>query len=724
MDDEMKEIREKYDYLSEKWRKPQEERKTDLRYLMGDPWDPRDRKAREDVGRPCLSHDELRQYVNQAINSMRQNKRGIKVDPDGRGADDKTAELRQDLIRTIEYKCGAPYIYIASGFEQMIRGAYGFYRITRRYVGKTFQQEIVIKPLLNPDAVLFDWDCREVDWSDARCCFVLDWIRKDEFAKKYPKAEKKSFSADDRKVAPEWIHEDKILIAEYWEVECKPMTLYELEGGQIVDRVDKGVHVVAERDYEEKTLVQNIVNGVEIIKRIPQPGTIIPIIPNIGEEIWIDRGEGTERELVSLVRLARDPQMSLAYLVSQEAEEAKLTPKSPYIGYKGQFESDHDAWEQLTSIARAYVQVDPLVDAAGGTVLPLPRREQFTPNFGAYEIAKDSCRRAVMSAMGLQSMPTAAQRNNEKSGIALERIQSMQSVGSFHFADRFDMFLALAGHVINDWLDVVYAKELEVNLRKADDTTYKIKLNTSEPYIDDKNQESQYKIEPGEHHITVSSGPSDQSKREEVTKFLDLLVANLKSLPIPAAQQNKLIGQMIRMKQMGHWGDEMADIIDPKADNNAPQMPPVVMAQLQQIQSDAAQVVEQLKIKEAEIAELKQKLEGRVIDNQYKLEIERMKIEAELAKAEITTSAQNVAERLSFVEDMMAKLTDQAHEAELQARNLSHAKELASMPANVDQGGDTSAGGEAPGAGQAQESAGPEAPAESGAPGAGNDLQP
>ena len=57
-------------------------------------------------------------------------------------------------------------------------------------------------------------------------------------------------------------------------------------------------------------------NGVEILERsaAPEPGNIIPIIPMIGLERYVD----DDRKLFSLVRLARDPQLSPAYLNSQE----------------------------------------------------------------------------------------------------------------------------------------------------------------------------------------------------------------------------------------------------------------------------------------------------------------------------------------------------------------------------------------------------------------------
>jgi hypothetical protein len=88
-------------------------------------------------------------------------------------------------------------------------------------------------------------------------------------------------------------------------------------------------------------------NGLEILDTIEHPGVEVAIIPVIGLERYLDEGSGPKRKLFSLCRLACDPQMSLAYLNSQETEEAGLSPKVPYIGYKGQFDTDQEAWENL-----------------------------------------------------------------------------------------------------------------------------------------------------------------------------------------------------------------------------------------------------------------------------------------------------------------------------------------------------------------------------------------
>src|SRR5204862_8259048 len=99
-----------------------------MRCIAGAPWDAKDRKARDDAGRPCLALDELGQYTNQVINDLRSNKRGIVVTPKGAGANDLTAKFRQGKIREIEYQSHATQAYTTLA-ENAIQRDYGFLRI-------------------------------------------------------------------------------------------------------------------------------------------------------------------------------------------------------------------------------------------------------------------------------------------------------------------------------------------------------------------------------------------------------------------------------------------------------------------------------------------------------------------------------------------------------------------------------------------------------------------
>jgi hypothetical protein len=688
-DDEelLKEIRDRYTYDTDVWKETKDERNTDIRYIAGNPWDAKDKKAREDAGRPCISHDELSQFVNACVNSVRKNKRGIKVDPRGGTSSTQTAEARQDHIRAIEYESNAPAVYLKA-FQEMVEGSYAFFRVGRKYVSDDvdsddpgiFDQEITITSIGNPNSVLFDPHCKQPDWSDAKHCFVLEPMDKTEFKRRFPKAQVTDFSPEHMILAKDWINDKRVLVAEYWKILTTRRKKYLLEDGStVMDKLPKGAKALQTRTVEKSTVMQYMTNGIEILKRKPQPGKHLGIIPMIGMERYVDDESGvTKRVLFSLIRLARDPQMSLAYLVSQQMEEAGLTPKTPYKGYVGQFETDRQAIEDCTKVPRSFLQFDAITDATGPMVLPLPTRESFTPNFQAYEVAKDSCRRAVQAAVGVSPLPTAAQRDTQKSGVALERMNEQQEVGSFHFVDGFDRAIQLCGRVVDEWYASTYDREdRDVFMRKADESVYPARLNTAKPYpsADGKTMEHYPVDADASHDITVSDGPSVQSQYEAVSDFLDLLIPNLPTLGLSPPQAHKILAISIQMKQLGPKGDQIAEIISPDDAAQAGQQQQQMQQQMMQMQQQG-QMLQEL---QAELQKLQLEKAGHVIDNQFKTAIEKMKIEAQVAAAEINTKAQNLSERMSVFEDLAHKLMDQAHDRGMAAQQAAHDQDAATQ---------------------------------------------
>lgn len=650
----IREILDRYSYTCDAWRPIQDERDIDMRYIAGDPWEEEDRRERDEAGRPCINHDELGQYVNACVNNARQNKKGIKIDPGGAGASQKTAELRQGIVRRIEYKSTASSIYVTC-FQGMVEGSYSFFKIARRYESDdSFDQEIVVKPIPNPDSILFDPDVKEPDWSDAGYAYELDPMPRKEFERKFPKSDLRSFGSAELKQASKWITDREVLLANYWKVVKTSGMIYQLQDGSIVreDQLTDKMDPIRERKVERKSIVQYVTNGVEILETNKQPGEIIPIIPVIGLQRYLKRNGVMTRVLFSLVRLARDPQMSLAYLNSLEMEEAGLTPKTPYVGYKGQFESDNETWEELTKVPHAYVEADPIIDKGSNTVLPLPRREPFAPNFVAYEAAKESCRRAIQAAMGISPLPTAAQRTNQKSGVALQKIDQQEQIGSFHFVDNYERAIMLAGRVINSWIPVVYDGTRSIALSKPDDSAKIVTLNTLAPYKNEKGEDEHYPVDDSAHDVTISDAPSFASEQEAAQDFLDGLVANLHQLPIPPGSQAKLLSIAIRMKQLGPKGDEMADIISPPDDNN---MSPQAQAQLAQ----AHGLITKLS---AAVQQLSQKLEAKLPELASKERIaagnNRADIIAALVKTQSAEAMNLLDVELAQIDRMLATIPD------------------------------------------------------------------
>lgn len=681
----LKKVRDRYRKASDYWKPIKDEAAEDMKYITGDPWTEKEKEARRQQHRPALASDELQQYLNQVINQGRQQKRGIKIMPKGAGSNDQTATLLQDIIRSIEYNSVAQENAYIPADEDQIQRSYGFYRLTRQYVGDTFRQEIIIKGIPDADSVLFDPCVREADWSDAEYVFVLNPLPKEEFKRKYPKASLTGF--DDERIATDWIREDTVMEAEYWEIEKTERTRLVIatpEGNLAVweDELDEKPdpeHVVNSRPIETKKVTQYILNGVEILEEIPQPGTIIPIFAVIGKEMWVPEGGKSSRKLFSLIRLAREPYKQYCYAVTLLNEELAQIPKTKVVGPVGTFKTDKEGWETSAFTPHPFLQYDVITDASTGNALPPPQIWQYAPNAQSFAVVMDDARRRIMSALGLTPLPTAAQRRNDKSGVALERIEQQESLGAFHFTANSDRAKNLCGRCLLEWIPETYSDEREMMVPKEDGTTRKIRINSDAPYEDEDGQMAgPHKVSDDlEHMVTISTGPSYQSQRDAADDFIEQLLSNLAALPLDPPSKAKLLSLAVKLKDLGPLGDAMAEVISPD-DPNAPQLYAQKLQQAQQHLQAINAYAQQL---EGELQKMNMEKQAKVIDNQYKARIEEMKIQAQVTIAEIETKAQAASERLKWERETYLELHGDAHELGMQKDQQAHEQDLAQQQA-------------------------------------------
>jgi hypothetical protein len=705
---EPKEIREAYaDYRSE-WQDIREQGRLDMQSIsIEGPWTAEDRAQRKDAGRPCVHLDQINQFLNQTIGNVRKSKRSVKAMPKGDGANDKDAKNRSNLIMGIEERSQAQPVYL-NAFESMIERSYGFAVIRTEYKDDdSFDQEIIVKPVMNPDCVLLNPTYKQPDASDVSDGFLLELVPKKEFKRLYPKAKITDFTSDADPHLSDWIKDKFVQRAEYWMVqhETDMLLLVETEKGPVIFREDEwkaaqeaGIKGTVKRDRKIQIpkVMQYLTNGFEILDDVPWAGTRIPIIPCFGPERWTTEGGNSKRELLSMVRFARDPQMLYDFLATQECEEAGMVPKTPFIGYKGQFESDAEVWEELTKVPHAIAQVDVMIDGVTGQVLPIPTRPQYEPNFQQYELAKDSAGRSLQAAMGITPLPDAAQRRNQKSGVALEKIDDMESLGAFHFVDRYEnCFLHNMGWQINELIEPILDTQREMPVTQPDGSRSLVHVigNTSHPIDEQGNYDVQDVPEDhihtgkGDFDVTISTGPSYQSEREEQAAFVDQLIENMPNMPQPGTPAAKVLALAIRMRpDLGPIGQQIAEVFDPPAPSN---LPPEAQAVVSQLQAQLQQV-------QQEAAGLHAEHAGKVLEQQTKLLLQQMKEDgdnqrAQLANdikvliAEITAKNQNAAQEMEMYKAFWVENHGAAHEAGMQAAEHEHAQGLADQQATLQQ---------------------------------------
>ncbi len=657
----LEQIRKDYSYALSYWRPMREERAINVRYVSGDPWKPEERAQREKEGqqRPCLVFDELNQYVNQLVNSVRLEKRAIELLPRGSGANDKEAEHRANIVRGIEYESNAQAAYIRA-FEDAVIGGYGFARVHKEYVNdNSFEMELRIEPVVNPDSILMDPDAKKADMSDARFFFEEMPMRMEVYKQEFPNSKFEPSMMQDGSTVNSFNGDTSSCnILSYWYVSKTPDQLlylrfadgtegkanlsdlrkegYSLSESALVLKQEDGSEVViaevlkSRKNY--RVAIKNcITNLQEILEESEWEGQYLPIAVCLAKEIYIPNGTATQRRFMPLVSLARDPYMLYCYYRSTEAEIVGQTPKTPYVGYAGQFAGFEQEWEMVNRAPLPYLQANATTEEIPGQVLPLPQKANYEPPIQALEIGAESARRAIQAAMGISALPTAAQRQNEKSGVALERIATQQAQGSFHFVDNYQMnFLKRLGIIINDMLPKVYDTSRDV---ASYDKLGKFKmLRINEAPEAQEGEAEAIQLTDSDYTVTIGSGPSFDSQREEADQFLNGLAGT------PMGE--RVMDLIVKMKQLGPIGDEIAERLTPpdiKAQQEMGDIPPQIASQLQQMQQAIEALNEYAKELEKENATLK----ANVLQEAIKIKGE---IQKELVKGKIQLVQQAVKE--------------------------------------------------------------------------------
>jgi len=658
----LRQIREDFAYCRSYWRENYDESAKDMDCMAGIP--PKE-FSDDRSGRPCIWPDETSQYIKQANNNLRQNKRSIKVSPRSQDATDKDAEHRQAYIYGIEYASKAQSIY-STGHESATECGFGFWRVALKVTGPNGEQEPRLRRIPNWATVYMDPDAMEADFSDMSICFVLDRMRESTFKRKYPKAKKQSFTSEDRQTAPDWLQGDNVVVAEYW--------------SRKEIKADDG-----ETRYEVK---QCIVNGIEILEENDWIGSWIPIIPVVGEEIYIKEGGQSKRRIMSMIRRGRVAQQMMAFIASQEQEEFSMAPRSPWMDWKGVLDPEQN--KNLHKDPRGYVDLNIPVDwpEAWGPP-PFPQRLPYQPQIQAYEMAYERWRRSHQAAISGNPLPTDAQKINDKSGVALEKIADAGATGAFHFTDNFVRALHNTALQLNELITKLaeldsLPKQILGRNKKDEDVRIKVAdKGTAPPESSEHLPEADvFFAHRGQFDVSVNDGPSKQSEREEQSEFADQIWELSAKLGLPTPITMKLLALATKMRNLGALGDEIAELLSPPDQNN---LPPQAQAAIAQLQGQLQQAM-------AELNQLRLEKLGKVMEMQAKSNLADKEFgarmaeadkdrETKLAVAEITTKAQQMSERVAMIDDLFKQWHDQAHEFASMMQEHKNAQELAAQNA-------------------------------------------
>jgi len=662
LSDIVKDAEDGYEAAQSYWSSIYQAAKDDLYFLSdeeGAQWDSKSFASRRKRNRPALQIDQLSQFVNQVSNDIRMNTPSVNVIPHSGGADIDTAEVFQGLICDIQQSSNADDSYDYA-VNSAIKCSIGFIRVDHRYKDdNSFQQELYIERVVNPLAVLLDPASIAPDGSDAMCAYVLEEMSVDDFKKKYPGKEPVSFGGED---ARSDIDEDMVVVCEYFKIEEETITLAEGPDGKGIE-YDESMGDVPTRESTKRTVMRYHLSGQDVLKEQVFPGKYIPVIPVYGEEAWIDG----KRNLYSLIRKAKDSQRRYNFWASTEAELLMKAPKATIIAVGGTTENYADDYKDPdNAIVLRYDQTD-----AKGNQAPPPQLNSGPQIPAGIVNAMQRASEDIKSTLGLYNA-FLGQQSNETSGVAIQARKTEGDRAVYHFGDNLVRSITHLGRVLVNAIPAIHNKPEIIRIVGKEEDADEVGINGAMV----KDQERPFFLSEGVYNVTVTTGASFATMREEAATFFQQVI---QSQPQLIEVAGDLMFKYMDFPGAQALSERMKKILPPALQDEAED--PQVMAlqqeneQLKQamagMQVEAQGVQMQLENKQGELqikaqdtvikAEsdqsknqieiLKLQLEQQKQDREYEIKVAELQLkskELELKEQEMVLSAQQAAVQASL----------------------------------------------------------------------------
>ena len=343
--------------------------------------------------------------------------------------------------------------------------------------------------------------------------------------------------------------------------------------------------------------------GMQILEKRDWAGKYIPVVPCYGQQLIVD----SKKKKFGLTRMAKDPQRMYNFWSTALTESVALAPKAKWLLAEGQDEGHEDEWNQANIKSMPvlrYKQTD-----SEGREAPLPQRLQPEPPPVGITTALAGLNADLMAVVGIYDPSMLPQGN--QSGKAIQGQQQQTDMTNFHYFDNLTRSIKQTGRIILDLIPHVYDSQRALRII-GDDGKGEI-VNVNERSMDQMGVETILNdVTVGEYDVVMETGPGYNSKRQEA---VESMVQMLQVDPDLMKQAGDLVFRNMDFPGADIIADRLAAAnplaqIDDKSD-----VPPQVQMQLAQSQ----QVIQQLQ----------QQLQAMQMDMKYRASIEGQKQEAE-----------------------------------------------------------------------------------------------
>lgn len=666
-------------------------------------WRPGEIESREGRNRPWMTINRCEPVVSQVENEARQNPPGPQAHPVGGGADKDGADIIEGLIREYEYRTDAQNSYIIAlrhGCARM-RGAFD---LATEYVSdRSLEQQIIVKPVPNPELCFYDPNsmapCRE----DAMWQGEIMRLTRDQLIEQYGvnlKVLNRSTVSTLVAGIGGWMQDamgwrgnlvslntwtgsgdpqGPFYVCAFWrvEIERRKLTLYdnhilyfddETPPESAKPKLDSDGDLIF-RWSPRRKVKKYLVTALDVLDETEWLGDLIPRFWVLGPEMWMD-GKCHRHSLLSG---ALDSQRLLNYTITSAAETVGSMTKAPFIGYEGQFDTPNaqgiNPWDNSNGILWPYLEVKPVfaTDGLGGapTLLPPPQRNTWeAPIARLLELANFAVE-MIKGATSVFFEPSLPAAQKAQSGAAIRALQAQSNIGTLNWQDALHRAVGLSYGQAAKVMAALYDSERVRTIVKPDNSHEIATINAEFDGADGesapgKPRKKRNNIIDGQYSLRVTSGPNFQTRQEQsISQLMDAfkIIPQLLSMPGIAAQFLRMLGQ--GNPQI----EQMADALMPggaAADN-----PQALQAQFAQAQSENQQ------LKQA-MGQMQQAIASKLPEIEAKKWIATLDALAGIRKAEITASKDTDNAQANRDASFLETHLNLAHDAAQQAVQHEH----------------------------------------------------
>lgn len=590
--DLLKRIRERYKIMQEADHDNRRLAMDDMKFIHepGAQWDANMKKERGQ--RPCYEFNKLRVTVKRIVNDMRANRPAGKV----RGVEDndkKTAEIYEGLIRNIWNTSDGDTV-IDTAAEYQVGGGYAAWRICTKYASDTsFDQDIVIEPILNPYCLFSDPSCKDPLKRDAMDFILTEKISNESFKARWPKAERIAWESSEFDDDEDWQDDEETRVCEYWWKEPVDKKLYQLVDGSVIDAESPEASGIPPEAIRRERIVKShkvmtcIASGDAILEGPSEhAGSMLPFVVVYGEWLVIDG----KTQWFGIARFAKDAQRS--YNVSRTAitETIAQTPKAKFWATATQANGHTDAWAEadLKNFPFMLYNADPMAPGTpqrmGGADVPVALIQES-------QIASEE----IKAVTGIFS-PDLGAGNQASSGRQEIARQQQGQIATFNYMDNMSKAIRRTYEILIDLIPKIYDTERELRILGSDGAESYTKINTFVPGPDGLPVKIN-DLSQGRYDVTVTSGPGFATRRQEaVETYQNLLQANPQIMTVAG----DLIFKSMDLPYAEDIADRMQALLPPpiqqmlgQGENVSPEAQ-AVMAQAQQAMAMVQQQGQQI----------------------------------------------------------------------------------------------------------------------------------